>query len=138
MPRKPAPTMATATRKPTRRTAKPTGKPVAAVARTPRAPRRSASAGSSRPVMILLELLGRRWTMRVLWELREHRFSFRVLQEACDNLSPAVLNARLRELRDARLVDLTEGEGYGLSPLGRELVERFAPIVGWAERWAKA
>lgn len=136
MPRKPAPT--TATRKPTALAAKPARTPTTAVARPPRAPRRKAPSRSSRPVMVLLELLGRRWTMRVLWELREHRLSFRVLQEACDNLSPAVLNARLRELRDARLVDLADGEGYGLSPLGRELLERFAPIVGWAERWAKA
>ena len=100
---------------------------------TPRAARRH-----RRPVMALLDLLGRRWAMRVLWELREERRSFRGLREACGGLSPAVLNARLRELRDARLVDLADGEGYGLSPLGRELLERFLPLVAWADRWAKA
>jgi DNA-binding HxlR family transcriptional regulator len=87
--------------------------------------------------MLLLDLLGRRWTMRVLWELRDGRRTFRSLQEACDAVSPAVLNARLRELRDARLVDLADGEGFGLAPLGNELLERFLPLVGWAERWAK-
>lgn len=88
--------------------------------------------------MALLELLGRRWTMRVLWELRGERKSFRSLQEACGGISPAVLNERLRELREGRLVELGEGEGFGLSPLGRELLDRFTPIVGWAERWAKS
>ncbi len=88
--------------------------------------------------MQLLELLGRRWTMRVLWELRDGSLSFRALQEACGGISPAVLNERLKELRDARLVELAQGEGFGLSALGRELLERFAPMVGWAERWARS
>jgi DNA-binding HxlR family transcriptional regulator len=26
---------------------------------------------SGRPIMALLDLLGRRWTLRILWELRE-------------------------------------------------------------------
>ena len=88
--------------------------------------------------MQLLELLGRRWAMRVLWELRDGKLSFRSLQEACGGVSPAVLNERLKELRDARLVELVDGEGFGLSALGRELLEKFSPMVGWAERWAKA
>jgi len=87
--------------------------------------------------MALLELLGRRWAMRVLWELREGRRTFRSLQEACGGVSPAVLNERLRELREGCLVELVDGEGYGLTPMGRELLERFLPMVGWAERWAK-
>ena len=93
---------------------------------------------TGRPIMALLHLLGRRWAMRVLWERREERKSFRALQGACDAISPAVLNERLRDLREARLVDLVEGEGYGLSLLGRELLDRFVPIVGWADRWAKS
>jgi DNA-binding HxlR family transcriptional regulator len=93
---------------------------------------------TGRPVMALLELLGHRWTMRVLWELRAERRTFRSLQHACDGVSPAVLNDRLRELRDARLVDLEGGEGYGLTALGGELLERFSPIVAWAEKWSKA
>jgi len=88
--------------------------------------------------MQLLELLGRRWAMRVLWELRDGKRSFRSLQEACGGISPAVLNERLRELREGRLVELAQGEGFGLSTLGRELLERFLPMVGWAERWAKS
>ena len=76
--------------------------------------------------------------MRVLWELRDGKLSFRNLQEACGGVSPAVLNERLKELRDARLVELVDGEGFGLSALGRELHEKFSPMVGWAERWSKA
>jgi len=71
--------------------------------------------------MALLDLLGRCWSLRILWELRTGRQSFRTLQQTCDAMSPTVLNARLRELRGARLVDLQSAEGYGLTALGVEL-----------------
>jgi DNA-binding HxlR family transcriptional regulator len=87
--------------------------------------------------MALLDLLGHRWTLRILWELRDASLTFRALQEACGRISPTVLNERVRELREAALVSLDPGPGYGLSPLGRELVERFVPLVAWSERWAR-
>jgi DNA-binding HxlR family transcriptional regulator len=88
--------------------------------------------------MALLDLLGRRWSLRVLWELRSGRRTFRDLCKACEGVSPGSLNLRLHELREARLIDLEEGEGFGLAPLGTELVERFLPLVEWSERWARA
>jgi len=87
--------------------------------------------------MALLDLLGRRWTLRVLWELRDAHLAFRALQAACGGISPTVLNTRLGELRDAGIVELDPELGYGLSRLGRELVERFVPLVAWSERWAR-
>jgi len=87
--------------------------------------------------MALLDLLGRRWAMRVLWELRTDRMTFRALRDACGNISPTVLNDRLRELRGAALVDAGD-DGYGLSSQGSELVRRFTPLVSWSERWARS
>ena len=54
--------------------------------------------------MALLDLLGRRWALRILWELRDEPLRFRELQQACDGLSPSVLNTRLGELREAGIV----------------------------------
>jgi DNA-binding HxlR family transcriptional regulator len=87
--------------------------------------------------MALIDLLGRRWALRVVWELRDGHLTFRALQEACDGVSPTVLNDRLRELRDSRLIDLTP-EGYGLTALGQELRTVFLPLVEWSKRWARA
>jgi len=87
--------------------------------------------------MALLDLLGRRWALRVIWELRGARLTFRSLRLACDGVSPTVLNARLRELREAGFVDLANNEGYGLTPLGRELIDRFLPLVELSNHWAK-
>ncbi len=90
---------------------------------------------SGRPVMALLDLLGRRWALRVIWELRDAPLSFRVLQERCAGMSSSVLSQRLRELREAGIVTLAD-EGYVLSDDGRELLELLGPLHGWAQRWA--
>jgi len=88
--------------------------------------------------MALLDLLGRRWTLRVVWELRGPPLTSRGLRAACGDLSPSVLQDRTTELREAGLVELREPEGYQLTPLGRELLERFHPLMEWADRWATA
>lgn len=91
---------------------------------------------SGRPIMVLLDLLGRRWVLRLVWELRTEPKRFRALQEAV-GASPTIVNERLKELRAAKLVELDEGSGYRLTPLGRELLDLFLPLHGWSEKWAK-
>jgi len=92
---------------------------------------------SGRPIMALLDLLGRRWSLRILWELRAQVLTSRGLRAACDEASPTVLQARLSELREAGLVELAAASGYGLTLLGRELLENFLPLHRFAERWSK-
>lgn len=87
--------------------------------------------------MQVLDWLGRRWTLRVLWELRDGALPFRALQEHCDAVSPTVLNERLRELRETGIVELQEGEGYRLTAEGRRLGAVLLPLHGWAEEWAR-
>jgi DNA-binding HxlR family transcriptional regulator len=86
--------------------------------------------------MAALDLLGRRWSLRVLWELREGALTFRALRSACDDVSPTVLNTRLRELREAKLVERGP-DGYRLTATGRELGAALAPLQHWAEVWAR-
>jgi DNA-binding HxlR family transcriptional regulator len=86
--------------------------------------------------MALLDLLGRRWALRVLWELRARTATFRELRELCDDVSPSVLNQRLRELRDSGVVELTP-EGFGLTSRGAALLEALAPLDAWAKSWAR-
>jgi DNA-binding HxlR family transcriptional regulator len=86
--------------------------------------------------MALLDLLGRRWTLRVIWELRDGPLAFRALQERCGGVSSSVLNERLRELRSAGIVLGGKG-GYELTREGRDLLDAFAPLDAWAERWRR-
>ena len=92
---------------------------------------------TGRPIMALLDLLGRRWTLRIIWELRDGPLTSRALRTACDDASPTVMQSRLSELREAALVELPAGDGYCLTPLGRELMESFQPLNRFAERWSK-
>lgn len=85
--------------------------------------------------MALLDLLGRRWSLRVVWELRDGTSTFRELQEACGGISSSVLATRLRELRDADVIVVADG-GYRLSREGHELLKAYAPLDAWARRWA--
>jgi len=98
--------------------------------------RRVRGSRSGRPVMALLDLLGRRWTLRIVWELREDRaLSSRALRAACDEASPTVLNERLKELREVDFIELGDG-GYTLTALGRELSEKCMPLYHFAEKWS--
>ena len=87
--------------------------------------------------MALLDLLGRRWVLRVLWELRQPVANFRELQRRCDDMSSSVLAQRLSELRDAGLVASDPGGGYALTSHGGELLDVLLPLNEWAERWAR-
>jgi DNA-binding HxlR family transcriptional regulator len=99
--------------------------------------RRVRGSRTRRPLMALLDLLGRRWTLRIVWELREDRaLTSRALRTACDEASPTVLNERLKELREAGFVDLGEAGGYALTPLGTELAAHVMPLHRFAERWS--
>ncbi len=92
---------------------------------------------TGRPIMVLLDLLGRRWTLRIVWELRDEARRFRELQESI-GASPTVINTRLAELREARLVELDRDSGYRLTALGEELLRLFLPLHVWSEKWAKS
>lgn len=83
--------------------------------------------------MDLLDLLGRRWAMRAIWELRDGPLTFRQLQERCGGISSSVLNDRLAELRAAGIVE----DGYALTREGHGLLKAYGPLGSWARRWAR-
>lgn len=86
--------------------------------------------------MAVIDLLGRSWSIGILWQLSESgSATFRELQSRCETVSPTVLNARLKELRRAGLVERTK-DGYSTTPLGIELYEMLAPLRDWSRKWA--
>lgn len=89
---------------------------------------------SGQPIMVLFDLLSRRWAMGVLWNLDTGPRTFRDLQARCGSASPSVLNARLKELREVGLIEKVEG-GYALTSTGRELFDRLEPLGDWAMNW---
>lgn len=95
--------------------------------------------GSPPPTAALLDLLGRRWALRVLWELREGLLTFNQIKARCPGLSASVLSQRLGELRDAGLIEPgSEGAGYRLTEPGASLLARMSFFDDWASEWSKA
>jgi DNA-binding HxlR family transcriptional regulator len=95
-------------------------------------PVRGSSTG--RPIMVVLDVLGRRGALRALWELRDGPLTFRALQDACDS-NPGSLNARLKELRELGIVSHEDG-GYRLTESGRSLMKTLRNLQTWSEEWA--
>jgi DNA-binding HxlR family transcriptional regulator len=96
-----------------------------------------AESATPRHVAAALDLFGRRWVLRVLWELRQGPLGFRALQSRCGGMSPTILSRRLDELKEARLV-VGADDGHALAPLGKDLVEALAPLQRWSQRWSRA
>ncbi|MEU1435872.1 helix-turn-helix domain-containing protein [Streptomyces sp. NPDC005786] len=105
-------------------------------ARTPRPGSPVRGSDSGRPVMAALDLLGRRWTLRILWELSQGPAGFRELQRRCERMSSSVLSTRLGELAGARVLTL-HGDAYHLTQLGEDLVAALSPLNAWSRRWAE-
>jgi len=105
---------------------------------TPRPGHPARGTATGRPIMVLLDLLGRRWTLRICSELLAgEALGFNELQARCTGVSPSVLSQRLRELADARIVEL-DGGRYRLTKLARELSGPLQALDAWATRWARA
>lgn len=90
-----------------------------------------------RPIMRLIDLLGKKWMMRIIWELTEDPCSFRNLQQRCGNISPTVLNNRIKELISVNLVTKAKPNGYCLTDIGLKLIELFHPLNSWVKKWDK-
>ena len=103
----------------------------------PRPARPVRGSATGRPLMAALDLFGRRWILRIMWELRDGPLGFRPLQRRCDDMSSSVLDQRLTELEKVALLRHTEG-GYELTALGYELGRAIQPLQAWSVRWARA
>ncbi len=93
------------------------------------------SDNSTRPIMQLIDILGKKWVLRILWELKPGACTFRQLQSRCGDLSPTTINARIKDLCVASLVEKTADLGYALTSQGEELIELFLPLNDFASRW---
>ena len=93
---------------------------------------------TGRPLMAALDLFGRRWHLRIIWELREGPLGFRVLQQRCDSMSSSVLRQRLTEMLAAHLVEQQPDKAYALTELGAGAFQALRPLIRWSQQWATA
>jgi DNA-binding HxlR family transcriptional regulator len=83
----------------------------------------------------LFERLERRYALRVLWALRDgHPQTFRLLQDSVGGITPNTLNTRIKELREAGLLD-HGSDGYIVTASGTDLLKRLSDVQAFATRW---
>ncbi|MBK7049753.1 MAG: helix-turn-helix transcriptional regulator [Rhodoferax sp.] len=86
----------------------------------------------------LLSLLESRYAIRVLWALRDgHAQTFRLLQDSVGGITPNTLNTRIKELREAGLVNHGTA-GYVVTTMGADLLKRLADLPAFASKWASS
>lgn len=88
--------------------------------------------------MALFDLIGRRWSLRIIWELHQAPgpLTFRELRVACGEISSSVLTRRLHELSET-LITVHTGDGYALTATGEHLVASMRPLLGWSQAWSR-
>ena len=102
----------------------------------PGVPVRGSATG--RPLMAAMDLLGRRWALRIVWELRGEPLGARALRSRCDRMSSSVLYERLEELTGAGLIARDDNGDYLLTDLGAALGPALESLSSWAGRWSEA
>ena len=103
-------------------------------ARRPRPGQPVRGSTTGRPLMAAMDLLGRRWALRILWELRDGPLGARALQSRCDRMSSSVLYQRLDELTAAGLLARDEAGAYLLTDVGAQLAPALESLDAWARR----
>jgi DNA-binding HxlR family transcriptional regulator len=83
----------------------------------------------------LIDLLARRHALPAFWELRGPAQQFRTLARRLD-IAEDRLSQRLRELREAGLVQVDEAGDYRLSSEGRRLLDLLERMATFATNWA--
>lgn len=83
----------------------------------------------------LLDLLESRYAIRVLWALKDgHPQTFRLLQDSVGGITPNTLNTRIKEMREAGLVNHGKS-GYVVTSSGSDLLKRLSDLPAFANKW---
>lgn len=77
----------------------------------------------------LLDLVGRRWMPRILYELHRGAIGFRELRRRCASMSSSVLTQRLSELRSAGLAAPDDFGAWELTDIGAVLAARLRGAI---------
>lgn len=93
---------------------------------------------TGRPIMAAVDLLGRRCTLRIVWELADGPLGTRALRYRCEQMSSSVLYERLSDLSAAGLIARDGAGAHMLTELGAAVGPALESLDAWARRWSKA
>lgn len=95
------------------------------------------------PVRSVLDVLGGKWKILILWQLTDGALRYSQLRDRLDGVSDRMLAKQLRELEDDRLLartayaEVPPRVEYRLTDTGRSLTPHLNALAAWgAERLA--
>lgn len=95
------------------------------------------------PICGVFDLFGRKWTLHLVWTLREERsVRFNELKRRAEGISPRVLSDRLEQLCEEGLVERIDHDtnpphvAYELTEKGQDLDRVLEAYLAWAKRWS--
>jgi DNA-binding HxlR family transcriptional regulator len=99
------------------------------------------SYGQFCPLAQATQLLCERWTLIVVRELIAGSTRFNQLKRGVPLMSPTLLSARLKQLAEAGVIEISGTRGnntYHLTPAGLELRPVIELLGAWGHRWARS
>ncbi len=84
----------------------------------------------------LFDQLERRYALASLGPARWLPQTYRLLQDSVGGITPNTLNTRIKELREAGLVE-HGSDGYTVTLQGQDLLKRLNDLQAFANRWVK-
>ena len=92
------------------------------------------------PVDAVVDVIGGKWKLRILWRLSQQTHRFGALRRAIPNISEKMLYQQLRQLEADGLVrrtaypEVPPRVEYALTPRGRSLVPVLNEVAAWGEQ----
>ncbi len=86
-------------------------------------------------MLAIMELLGQRWVLRVIWELEPGALGFLELRRRMGNCSSSMLSERLQQLVAAGLVVKNDTGAWELTVAGAALGQALSGLWDWSESW---
>ena len=90
-------------------------------------------------VDLTFDIIGAKWKILIIWELRENEKRFREIQKSIVKITDKMLTKQLRELEIAELIsrkvypEVPPRVEYSLTLLGKSIL----PVIEMLEEWGK-
>ena len=90
-------------------------------------------------VELVFDIIGGKWKILIIWDLKEGEKRFRELQKSVGKITDKMLTQQLRELEKAELIsrkaypEVPPRVEYSLTLLGKSIL----PVIEMLEEWGK-
>lgn len=89
------------------------------------------------PVELFCEVMGSKWKILIIWNLRDRTLRFTALQKKMHNVNSKTITTHLRELEDLKIIsrvmfpEVPPRVEYSLTKYGRDLLSVFDAMRTW-------